>query len=216
MSQSVRRRNDPESEVNSEPRVLVIVGVTVEGGAISTQDVLQPPVREATPLRRGHHHQAISCGIHPLIGRPEGRKTQIKPERLTIYFKSSLNTLTEASISPRRWSLESSCWLKLWKIFISVSVWLDSFARHANGAQALSVNWTGICSLQKISQECPVKAAQHSYGFILLNSNSHPTVAWMLCFLVLSLAQVLLESFPSTVTIFTTWADLTRSTGSLR
>lgn len=70
MSQGVCWGNDPESEVNSKPSVFVVIGVAVKRGAITTQDVLQTPVREVTPLWRGHHHKAIGSRIYPLIGRP--------------------------------------------------------------------------------------------------------------------------------------------------
>lgn len=50
VSQGVRRGNDPEAKVDGKPSVLVVVGVAVEGGAVTAQDVFQSPVREVPPL----------------------------------------------------------------------------------------------------------------------------------------------------------------------
>lgn len=74
MAQGVGRGDDPQAQVDGEPRVLIVVGVAVEGRAVTTQDVLQSAVGQVTTLRGGHYHQAVGCWVHPLIGRPGDTK----------------------------------------------------------------------------------------------------------------------------------------------
>lgn len=50
VSERVCRGNDPESEVDGKPGILVVIGVTVEGGAVPTEDVLQSPIGKVPPL----------------------------------------------------------------------------------------------------------------------------------------------------------------------
>lgn len=58
VTQRVGRRDDPDAEVDGEPRALVVVGVAVQGGAVAAQNVLQVAVGQVAALGARHHHQA--------------------------------------------------------------------------------------------------------------------------------------------------------------
>ena len=51
VTKRVGRGDHPQAQVDGEPRVLVVIRVAIQGGAIPAQDVLQSAVREVPPLR---------------------------------------------------------------------------------------------------------------------------------------------------------------------
>ena len=69
MPQGISTGDDPEAQIDGKPGSSIIIGMTIKGGRVATQNVLQLAVRQITALGGRDHHEALRGWVDPVVGR---------------------------------------------------------------------------------------------------------------------------------------------------